>query len=344
MTDVSVRNKTVGEQVRKYLDTLTKPKGSLGRLEDLVVELAEMTGERFPEVTPPGVIVFAADHGIVGEGVSAYPQEVTAQMVANFLEGGSAINVLSRSIGAKLAIVDVGVAADVRGEGLIQRKLIRGTKNFLVEDAMSRREVLRAVEVGKQVAAEMIEKDGVKCLIPGEMGIGNTTASSAVLAALSGESAGTVTGAGTGISEDEIVHKTRVIEKALARRRPDPEDAVDVLAKVGGPEITAMGGAILAAAVRRIPVLLDGFISTTAAAAAVRMVPEAKEYLIASHRSAETGHEFALGLLEKRALLDVGMRLGEGSGAALAFPILTAACRLLKEMATFESAGVSERE
>jgi nicotinate-nucleotide--dimethylbenzimidazole phosphoribosyltransferase len=331
----------VGHQVRAYLDTLTKPPGSLGRLEDLAVQLAEMTGEPFPVVSPPGVIVFAADHGVTEEGVSAFPQEVTIQMVNNFLAGGAAINVLSRSIGAKLKIVDVGVAGDVKGDRLVNRKVSRGTKNFCKQDAMTRSEAIQAIEAGQQETKKMIEEDGIKCLIPGEMGIGNTTASSAVLAALTGAPVESLIGGGTGVDTEKLKHKQQVIEKALNERKPDRNDPIEILAKVGGLEMAAIAGAVSAAAARRVPVLLDGFICTTAALAAAKIHSHIAEYLIVGHRSAEPGHDVAIRALNKQPLLDLGLRLGEGSGAAVAFPILESAMKILKEMATFESAGVS---
>lgn len=329
------------EEVRAYLDTLTKPKGSLGRLEDLAVQMAVVTGEAFPSVSPPGIIVFAADHGVTEEGVSAYPKEVTSQMVANFLAGGAAVNVLARTIGSKIKIVDVGVATECHGEDLVKRKIRPGTRNFCKDDAMTREEAQLAFEVGKEETAKMIGTEGIRCLIPGEMGIGNTTSASAVLASLTGEPVSEVTGAGTGVDEKKIEHKRQVIEKALKMRRPEREDPIDVLAKVGGFEIAALAGAITEAAMNGCPVLLDGFISTTAAVAAVKLKPEIGKCLVVGHRSAERGHDAAIRMLDKEPLLDLKMRLGEGSGAALAFPILHASTKLLREMATFESAGVS---
>lgn len=326
--------------MRAYIDTLTKPQGSLGRLEELAIELAQITGTSFPTVTPPGVIVFAADHGIAAEGVSAFPQEVTTQMVLNFLQGGAAINVFARHIGALFSIVDIGVAHDVEGEGLIQRKIRYGTANFLIEDAMSKAEAVQALEVGIEAAEQIIEQ-GAKCLILGEMGIGNTSSSSAILAVLSGEKIESIVGRGTGIPSERLLYKQQVIEQALASRQPDSHDPLDILAKVGGLEIAGMAGAMLATAKHRLPILVDGFICTVAALLAEKICPMVKEYLIAGHQSQEPGHQVALQLLEKKPLLDLQLRLGEGSGAAVAFPIVEAATRMLKEMATFSSAGVS---
>lgn len=329
-----------GELAQQYADTLTKPKNSLGRLEELAVELAKMTGESFPVVSPPGVIVFAADHGVVSEGVSAFPQEVTRQMVRNFLNGGAAINVFSKSIGAKMCVVDIGIAGDMKEEKLVNKKIKYGTANFLNENAMSRDEAVKAIETGYQQAVAMI-RGGVKCLILGEMGIGNTTASSAVTAALSGISIEKLTGAGTGIKENEREHKKQVIRLALERRKPNAEDPIDVLAKVGGLEICGMTGAMLASAANRTPILVDGFIAATAALAASKISNNVKDYMIMAHRSVEPGHSAILELLGKEPLLDFQMRLGEGSGAAVAFPILQSAVLMLKEMATFESAQVA---
>lgn len=345
-------DEAAGERAAAYIDTLTKPQGSLGRLEQLAVDLAKMTGEPFPSVTPPAILVMAGDHGIVKEGVSAYPQEVTRQMVLNFLSGGAAINVFARQIGAAVEIVDVGVAADVEAEGLQRRKIRYGTGNFLVEDAMTREEAIEAVQVGIETAEQAIN-DGARLIIIGEMGIGNTTSSSAVLSVITGKAKQSegkdvdwdaIVGAGTGISNEAINHKKSVIKKAVAARNPDPADPVDILAKVGGLEIGAMAGAVLGAAARRVPVLVDGFISTVAALLAVEVCDAARDYLIAGHRSQEPGHHIALELLNKQPLLDLGMRLGEGSGAALAFPIVEAAARMVREMATFNSAGVSQKE
>lgn len=330
-----------GEQTARYIDTLTKPPGSLGRLEELAVELAKMTGESFPKVTRPGVIVFAADHGVTAEGVSAFPQEVTGQMVYNFLNGGAAINVFSRQINAHLQIVDIGVASDMAGEGQISRKVRYGTANFSKENAMSREEAIRAIEIGYEQGEEMIRK-GAKCLILGEMGIGNTTASSAIIAAVTGKSVADLVGRGTGIPSEKLLHKQQVIEQALHDRKPDVSDPIDILSKIGGLEIGGMAGAMLAAASHRIPILVDGFICTTAAVLAKMVSNEAADYMIVSHKSVEPGHEAAVQWLGKEPLLDLGLRLGEGSGAAVAFPILQSAVLMLREMATFTSAGISD--
>ncbi|MCQ5363993.1 nicotinate-nucleotide--dimethylbenzimidazole phosphoribosyltransferase [Anoxybacillus salavatliensis] len=329
----------IGEEVRNYIDQLTKPRGSLGRLEELAIDIAKMTGERFPSVTPPGVLVFAADHGIAKEGVSAYPQEVTAQMVLNFVRGGAAINVFSKQIGATFSVVDVGVAVDIHEERVIDEKVAYGTNNFANEQAMTKEEAERAVQAGYRQANAMIDH-GIRCLIVGEMGIGNTTTASALLAAISGRNVAELVGKGTGVHDEALKRKRDVIECALAKHKPNASDAIDLLTKIGGLEIAAMAGAMIAAAERRIPILLDGFICTVAALIAERLDKRVVHYMIAGHRSQEPGHRIALELLHKEPLVDLGMRLGEGSGAAVAFPIVHMATAML-HMATFSSANVA---
>lgn len=340
--DIPPLDKRVGKRVRAYIDTLTKPPGSLGRLEALAIELAEMTGKPFPTVTPPGVIIFAADHGVTEEGVSAFPQNVTAQMVQNFLNGGAAINVFSRQIQAMFEIVDVGVAEDIESSELVQKKIRYGTANFSKQDAMTRREAETAIEVGYERAQAMIAK-GIKCLIVGEMGIGNTTASSAILSVILNQNLDELVGIGTGISEEGRKVKQQVIERSIKARQPNPNDPLDVLSKVGGLEIAAMAGAMLAAAENRIPILVDGFICSTAAVIAKCIHPTAGDYMMIGHRSVEKGHSRIIRFLEKEPLLQLGLRLGEGSGAAVAFPILQSATNMLNEMATFQSAGISNK-
>ncbi|PWA12226.1 nicotinate-nucleotide--dimethylbenzimidazole phosphoribosyltransferase [Pueribacillus theae] len=340
LVEIPLLAKDIGREVSAYLNTLTKPIGSLGRLETLAVELAEMTGSRFPVVAPPGVLVFAADHGVTEEGVSAYPKEVTAQMVLNFLSGGAAMNVFSRQIGALFEIVDVGVAEAVDGEGLIARNVRAGTRNFCQEDAMAEEEVIQALNVGKEEAAKMIE-NGAKCLIVGEMGIGNTTSASALLSVITGKNVKELIGPGTGLNSDQMTKKQSVIERAIEARKPDQNDPLDLLKKLGGLEIAAMAGAMLEAARNRIPIIVDGFICTVAALIANQFDNRASDYMIAGHHSTEPGHKTALEELGKQPLLDLEMRLGEGTGAALAFPIVEAATNMLCEMATFSEAGVS---
>ncbi|PLT33462.1 nicotinate-nucleotide--dimethylbenzimidazole phosphoribosyltransferase [Bacillus sp. V5-8f] len=333
-------DKETGRKVKEYIDTLTKPVGSLGRLEEIAIKLAEITSDEFPVVTPPGVIVFAADHGVVEEGISAYPQEVTAQMVHNFVGGGAAINVFSRQIGALFEVVDVGVAQDLQFDGVEMCKVRYGTANFCRQDAMSREETEKAIQVGYERAENMIKK-GIRCLILGEMGIGNTTASSAILAVLSGKSLDALVGPGTGIGSKTIAHKQMVIQRALETRKPDQNDPIDILSKIGGLEIAAITGAMLAGAKHRIPVLVDGFICTVSALAAKEICSTTIDYMFISHRSTEPGHEIAIRMLGKEPILDLGLRLGEASGGAVAFPIIQSASLMLREMATFTSAGVS---
>lgn len=332
------------QQAAQRLDRLTKPPGSLGRLERLAVELAAIQGQALPQVSPPAMLVFAADHGVAAEGVSAFPAEVTAQMVANFAAGGAAINVFARQHGAHLEVIDVGVATPlpdgtVGSPRLVNERVRLGTANMLNEDAMSRDEALAAMAAGRR-AAERAAAAGCRSLIVGEMGIANTTASSALLAALTGASVEGLVGPGTGLDAAGLAHKRDVIERTLAARRPDPADPLEALARVGGLEIAAMAGAFLGGATHRLPLIVDGFIATVAALVACRLRPSLRDYLLFGHRSREPGHEGALAALEARPLVDFELRLGEGTGAALAFPLLDSACRLLAEMATFDDIGI----
>ncbi len=328
-------------------ELLTKPAGSLGRLEALSVTLAGITARPAPVFSQRVVAVMAADHGVTAEGVSAYPAEVTPGMVANFAAGGAAINVIARHVGARVVVTDVGVNADIAGlEGVRHRKVRMGTANMAQGPAMTRDQALQAIEVGIELVDELVDQappGGLSLFATGEMGIGNTTASSAIIAALTGRPAVEVTGRGTGISEDALARKVAVIERALAVNRPDPADPVDVLAKVGGLEIAALTGVILAAAAQRAPVVMDGFISSAAALAAVRLCSAAQPYLLPSHVSVEAGHQVVLDELGLAPLFDLQMRLGEGTGAALAMAIIEAAAKTLAEMATFASAGVANR-
>lgn len=335
-------NKEMGKQVSNYINTLTKPVGSLGRLEELAISLAEMKNEAFPTVSPAGVLVFAADHGITDEGVSAYPKAVTEQMVRNFLNGGAAINVFSRQIGADLNIIDIGVASDIDHPHLLNKKVRYGTANFLREDAMSRKDAEKAIEIGYEQGIEMINK-GTQCLILGEMGIGNTTSSSAILAILSEKEVEAVVGTGTGISQKGLRHKVDIIKQVIESRHPKPDDPIDLISKIGGLEIAGMTGAMLAAASKRVPILVDGFICTIAALLARMVSPNAIDYMIMTHQSVEPGHQIAISLLGKKPILDLGLRLGEGSGAAVTYPIIQSATLMVKEMATFDSAGVSQK-
>jgi nicotinate-nucleotide--dimethylbenzimidazole phosphoribosyltransferase len=322
-------------------DTLTKPRGSLGRLEALACQVAGITGQVRPRLAERLAFVLAGDHGVTAEGVSAYPSDVTAQMVYNFARGGAAINVLARHAGARVIVVDMGVNAELPIlPGLITKKVRRGTWNFAQQAAMTPDEALACVETGIElVEAEVKERQS--WVVTGDMGIGNTTASSTIIAAMTGTPVERVTGRGTGVSGAALARKAAVIKEALDRYQLKPQDALDVLSKVGGFEIGGLAGIILGAAGRRCPVVLDGLIATAAAILAVGLAPSVRDYLIAGHRSVEPGHTVALHALGLKPVLDLELRLGEGTGGVLALPVLEAACGLLDEMATFEEAGVA---
>jgi nicotinate-nucleotide--dimethylbenzimidazole phosphoribosyltransferase len=325
-------------------NSLTKPTGSLGRLEELSIQVAGISGRALPQVNRKVVLVMAGDHGVVAEGVSAYPQEVTPQMVANFLHGGAAINVLARHVGARVVVVDMGVAVDMPAQpGLLVYKVAPGTGNIARGPAMSRAQAIQALTNGAQVALDQIA-DGMELLATGDMGIGNTTPSAAIAAAITGKPAAEVVGRGTGVDDAGLLRKTAAIQRALDINHPNPQDGLDVLASVGGYEIGGLAGAILAAAAHRRPVVIDGFISTAAAMIAVSLAPQARPYLIAAHTSMERGHHLMMEWLGVRPLLDLQMRLGEGTGAALAMSLVDAACKTLSEMATFGEAGVSDKD
>jgi nicotinate-nucleotide--dimethylbenzimidazole phosphoribosyltransferase len=331
------------EAARARLEQLTMPHWALGRLMDLAEELAGMTRSLRPPVAHRTVVVMAGDHGVAVEGVSMYPQEVTSQMVCNFVNGGAGINALARVSGARVVVVDMGVAGDLgplAAEGkILSRRIGAGTWNLAVGPAMSREDAIRSVEAGIEVALMLAAETDL--FATGDMGIANTTPSSAIVSAMTGAAAADVTGRGTGIDDAGLSLKVAVIEKALAVNRPDPDDAVDVLMKVGGFEIGGIAGLILGAASLRKPVLVDGFISTAGALIAQGLAPWAADYMIAAHKSVEAGHRIALQKLGKEPLLDLGLRLGEGTGAALAMPIVEGAVRVLTEVATFEEAAVS---
>lgn len=320
---------------------LTKPPGSLGRLEELAIQLAGITGNTLPAVSQPAIIVMAADHGVSEEGVSAYPAEVTAQMVANFLAGGAAISVLARAAGARVVVVDIGVRSPLAAhEQLRARKIRSGTANFSRGPAMTRAEAERAIEVGIEVVRAESAR-GLDLVATGDMGIGNTSAASAIVACFTRASVNDVTGRGTGIDDVTSIRKVETIARAIATNSPDPTDALDVLAKVGGLEIGGLVGVIIGAVSLRVPVLLDGFIAGAAALIAARLAPSTMPFLIAGHRSVEPGHRLVLETLRLRPLLDLDLRLGEGTGAALAIPLIDAALRAHAEMATFAEARVS---
>jgi nicotinate-nucleotide--dimethylbenzimidazole phosphoribosyltransferase len=332
------------QKARGRQDVLTKPRGSLGRLEEISIQVAGITGNAMPRLQNKVVLVMAGDHGVVEEGVSAYPPDVTAQMVLNFLREGAAINVFARQAGARVTIVDMGVASDLASAaGLVIRKVGRGTRNLARGPAMSRAQAVESILAGADVTAAEIEK-GADILATGDMGIGNTTAAAAIASALTGRTAEELAGRGTGVDEAGLNRKIAAIRRGLELNRPKAADGLDVLGKVGGFEIGGLAGVILAAAANRKPVLIDGFISTAAAMIAVTLAPAARDYLIAAHVSAERGHRLMLEWLRLRPLLDLDMRLGEGTGAVLAMQLVDAACRALTDMATFEEAGVSAKD
>jgi nicotinate-nucleotide--dimethylbenzimidazole phosphoribosyltransferase len=327
---------------RARQDTLTKPRGSLGRLEALSVQLAGITGNPRPNLQHKVIITMAGDHGVVAEGVSAYPQAVTPQMVYNFVRGGAAINVLARHVGARIVVVDMGVAAVLEAHpDLVDKKVALGTGNIARGPAMSREQAVRALLTGAEVVEAEISR-GLDILGTGDMGIGNTTPSTAIAATLTGRTPAELAGRGTGVDDAGLARKVAAVQRALAVNQPDPGDAMDVLAKVGGFEIGGLAGAILAAAAHRRPAVIDGFISTAAAMIAVGLAPQVRPYLIAAHRSQERGHALMLEWLALAPLLDLDMRLGEGTGAALGISLAEVACKILGEMATFGEAGVSE--
>ncbi len=331
-------------QAQERLDFLTKPQGSLGRLEELAARYVAIRQEPMPTLEKKTVVVFAGDHGVVAEGVSAYPQEVTPQMVLNFLRGGAGINVLARHVHARVEVVDIGVNHDFGPlPELVSRKVAYGTRNMAQEPAMTRDEALRALLVGVERVEEALAA-GVDVLAAGDMGIGNSTPAAALAAVFTRRPVGAVTGRGTGIDEAAWRHKVAVINRALALHRPETSDPVGALAAVGGLEIAGIAGMILGAAAARRPLMLDGFIATAAALVAKALAPAAGDYLIAAHRSVEPGHQTTLEFLGLKPLLNLQMRLGEGTGAALGISLLEAGVNIYREMATFAEAGVSEKE
>jgi len=329
-------------RTQQRLDRLTKPAGSLGRLEDIACRYVAITGRERPRIDKKVIYTFAGDHGVVEEGVSAYPKEVTYQMVYNFLRGGAGINVLARHIGAEVRVVDMGVDHVFEdAKGLIKKKIGRGTRNMAVGPAMTREECIMALETGIGLALGAFE-EGVDIIGTGDMGIGNTTPSSAITAVLTGKPVAYVTGRGTGISDEAYRRKMMIIERSIEINRPVASDPVDVLAKVGGYEIAGIAGLIIGACACRIPVVIDGFISSAAALVAVSLKREISQYLLASHLSVEKGHLVILQRLGLDPLLDLNLRLGEGTGACLGISLVEAGVKILTEMATFEGAGVSE--
>ena len=323
---------------------LTKPRGSLGRLEELSVQLAGIQGRPLPHAKQKAIITMAGDHGVAVEKVSNWPQEVTAQMVHNFLSGGAGINVIARQVGARVIVVDMGVTTKLKPHPqLLSRKIAAGTQNMARGPAMTKEQAIKAMEAGIEIITAEISK-GLDIIGTGDMGIGNTTPSAAICAVMTGKPVQETTGRGTGLTDEQLAHKIEIVERAIEVNRLNPEKPLEVLAKVGGFEIAGLGGVMLASAAHRIPMVIDGFISGAAALIATAISPGLKDYLIASHCSAEAGHRPLLEYLELKPLLNLDMRLGEGTGAALGIFLAETAAKILAEMTTFTEAGVSEKE
>ncbi|CAM5215282.1 Nicotinate-nucleotide--dimethylbenzimidazole phosphoribosyltransferase OS=Lysinibacillus sphaericus OX=1421 GN=cobT PE=3 SV=1 [Lysinibacillus sphaericus] len=337
-------NNEIMEKARDYIDSLSKPPSSLGKLESLAIQLAGITGELYPKIDNKAIIVCAGDHGVCDEDVTSNPQDVTFLQTLNFPKGITGVCAIANITNAKIVTVDVGVKQDIPLDaGVIIKKIKYGTDNMAKGSAMTREEAIQSIEVGIEVATAEIAQ-GVNVLGTGEMGIGNTTPSAAILSVLHACHPQEVTGFGAGVGSGGIAHKVEVIQNAIALNKPNRHDAIDVLAKVGGLEIGAMAGVILAAAANRKPVVIDGFISTVAALIAYELEPKVQNYIIPSHASEEPGAKIAAELLGVEPMLHMNMRLGEGSGAALAFPILDAACSMVSNMATLaESVGLVEK-
>ena len=332
------------EKAQDKLDNLTKPQGSLGRLEDFAKRVVGISGTLSPSVKRKVIFVMAGDHGVAEEGVSAYPQEVTFQMVYNFIRGGAGINVLARHMGAEIVVVDMGVAKDFPPEkGIVVKKIAYGTKNITKGPAMSKVDAEKATIAGIEVFEDELNRNDIDIIGLGEMGIANTTSSSAIVACLTKSKVEEVTGRGTGIDESQLKNKIRVIKQAIEVNHPDPEDGLDILSKVGGFEIGGLVGCILSAASHRVPIVIDGFISCASALIAIKLAPLAKDYIFASHNSVEKGHKIALKYIGKVPMFDLGMRLGEGTGAALGISFVDAGVKILTQMATFADAGVDNK-
>ncbi len=336
---VELADRKVGDEVQRRLDAQTKPKGSLGRLEELCRTLAIAQGTDKPVSEKKVIFTLAGDHGVVDEGVSAYPRSVTPQMVLNFIAGGAGVNVLARQAGCDIVVVDMGVAESIDHPGCVVRKIAPGTRNFTKGPAMTAEDAEQSIVTGIEL---VLERD-FDVLGTGDMGIGNTTASSAIAAVLTGRPVEELTGRGTGIDDRTYRNKVRVIRRGLEVNSPDPADAVDVLSKVGGFEIGGIAGLIIGATIKHRLAVVDGFISTAGAMVAMALSPHVSDYFILSHLSAEQGHARFVDHLGKRPLLDLGMRLGEGTGAALAIELIDAAVALYYEMATFDEAGVDKK-
>ncbi|MCP4650508.1 MAG: nicotinate-nucleotide--dimethylbenzimidazole phosphoribosyltransferase [PVC group bacterium] len=343
--NIKVLDQAAIKKAQSKLDNLTKPLGSLGRLEELAKQISGMHGSLDFSLTNKVIFTLAGDHGIAEEGVSAFPQEVTAQMVYNFLNCGAGINVLARHVGARVVVGDLGVKGELedKDKRLKIKKVAPGTKNMCKEPAMTKDQAVQAIEAGIELFEEELS-NGIDIVGTGEMGIANTTPSSAIVAAITKAKVVDITGRGTGINDQSFVLKIKKIEEALALHQPDSIDAIDVLSKVGGFEIGGLSGIMLAAAAHKTPVVIDGFISGAAALIAYTLEPKVKDYMIAAHCSVEKGHRIALDYMGLKPILDLDLRLGEGTGAALAMSIIEAGVKIMNEMATFDSAGVSNQE
>ena len=334
------------DKAQAKLDMLTKPQGSLGRLEEFARRYSAIKQDLTPKIGKKAVFTFAGDHGVADEGVSAFPKEVTPQMVLNFIRGGAGINVIARHVGADVIVVDVGVdyefTEELHGSNeFIKRKVKRGTDNMAKGPAMSKEEAIKAIEVGIEVANEYAAK-GYDIFGTGDMGIANTTPSSAIVAAITAKPVETVTGRGTGIDDKSFNIKVDVIKRALEVNKPNSKDAIDVLAKVGGLEIAGIAGLIIGGAANRIPVVVDGFISTAGALIATELEPKIKDYIFMAHKSVEVGHQVMLDWIGQKPFVDLNLRLGEGTGAAIGISLIECGVKIMTEMATFADAGVSE--
>lgn len=336
-------NKEIMKKARERLDNLTKPLGSLGRLEEIAERISGIRGQLATVIKQKVIFTLAGDHGVAVEGVSAYPAEVTCQMVYNFVKEGAGINVLARHVGARVVVVDMGVSADLETHSkIVNKKVAYGTKNMAKGPAMSYEQAIQSIKAGIELVENELSK-GVDIIGTGDMGIGNTASSSAITAAITGEAVKEVAGRGTGVDNAMLEHKIRVITQALKINQPNPRDPIDVLAKVGGFELGGLVGVILAGASHRLPVVLDGFIVGAASLIAYTLAPQVKDYLFASHCSVERGHKIILEKMGLEPLIDLKLRLGEGTGAALGIGIIEAATKILNEMATFEEASVSKK-
>ena len=333
------------EEAQKHLNNLTKPVGSLGKLEDIAKKIVGISGSMNPSLQDKVIFTMAGDHGIANEGVSAFPQEVTMQMVNNFLNGGAAINVLAKHTGCRVDVIDMGVKGDIlkKNPNFIVKKVAPGTKSFTKGPAMTRDEAIASIRNGIDVFYER-KKIGIDILGVGDMGIGNTASSSAIISVVTGCDLELVVGRGTGVSDEALFNKVRLIKEGIEVNKPDMKDPLDVLEKVGGFEIGGIAGAILAAASCRVPVVIDGFIASAGALIALKLAPSVWPYLIASHKSKELGHKVVLNFMKLEPILDLDLRLGEGTGAALAINVIEASMKIFTQMATFQSAGVSTKE